>query len=88
MIIATAYRPCSSQGPSTAWMQQWVLLRQAGLKNLNLIQEFYNDLDTQLQEWRQSGYEILLMMDANENIGSKPGGLTSIMGKAGLVDLI
>jgi hypothetical protein len=26
MIIATAYRPCVSQGPNTAWIQQWSLL--------------------------------------------------------------
>jgi hypothetical protein len=26
IVIITAYHPCKSQGPSTAWMQQWVLL--------------------------------------------------------------
>jgi hypothetical protein len=61
LIIITAYRPCASQGPSTAWMQQWVLLREAGQKSPDPIKQFYNDLHEQLSEWKQQGSEILLM---------------------------
>jgi hypothetical protein len=33
MIIVTAYRPCISNGPTTAWMQQGTLLREEGIMN-------------------------------------------------------
>jgi hypothetical protein len=88
MVIITAYRPCATQGPQTAWMQQWVLLRESGAKNPDPIQTFYHDLESQLQEWREQGIEILLLIDANEHIGEKPGGLTSIIGKLEMADLV
>jgi endonuclease/exonuclease/phosphatase family metal-dependent hydrolase len=83
-----AYQPCSSQGPSTAWMQQWVLLRESGIKNPNPIQTFYHDLEEQLLQWISKGYAIILMIDTNENVGDKPGGITTIIGKTGLQDLV
>jgi hypothetical protein len=39
-------------------------------------------------QWKEEGKEILLLIDANEPVGEKPDGLTSIIGKAGLTDLI
>jgi hypothetical protein len=71
-----------------SFMQQWVLLRESGAKNPDPIQTFYHDLESQLQEWREQGSEILLLIDANEHIGEKPGGLTSIMGKLEMADLV
>jgi hypothetical protein len=88
IIIAMAYQPCSSQGPSTAWMQQWVILRESGIRNPNPIQKFYHNLEEQLLQWTAKGHEIILMIDANKNIGDKPGGLTTIIGKTGLQDLV
>lgn len=32
ITFITAYRPCYSQGPSTSWMQQWILLRNLDAK--------------------------------------------------------
>jgi hypothetical protein len=69
-------------------MQQWVILRESGEKNPDPIKHFYQDIQKQLQEWKQQGSEILLMIDANEQIGEKPGGLTSVMGKLGLTELV
>jgi hypothetical protein len=87
LIIATAYRPCVSTGPSTAWMQQWLFLRDAGDRAPDPIKSFYKDLEETITEWKNKDYNILLMMDANELIGEKPGGITSIIGKTGLTDL-
>jgi hypothetical protein len=88
LVIITAYRPCVSNGPTTSWMQQWTLLREEGLQNPDPIKIFYTDLDEQLTTWRDAGYEIILLIDANETIGDKPSRLTSIIGKNGLTDLI
>jgi hypothetical protein len=88
MIIATAYRPCIGQGPNTAWIQQWSMLREVGDKNPDPIKYFYTDLEKQITEWKQQGSEVLIMIDANEHIGEKPGGLTTLFGKMEMTDLI
>jgi exonuclease III len=88
IVIITAYRPCVSQGPSTAWMQQWTLLRESGKTKPDPIKSFYNDLEKFLLHWKKQHYEIILMMDANKMIGDKPGGLATILGKIGLINII
>jgi hypothetical protein len=67
---------------------QWTLLHQKGRKNPDLIQHCYNDLEETLINWENSGYEIILMIDANELIGCSPGGLTLLLGKVGISDLL
>jgi hypothetical protein len=88
LIIITAYRPCKASGPMTSWMQQWSLLRESGIKSPDPIKWFYQDLSAELQAWTNKGYEILLMMDANEHIGEKPGGIGKIVSTFKLTDLI
>jgi hypothetical protein len=88
IIIVSAYRPCVSQGPTTAWMQQWTLLRESGRIKPDPIKKFYEDLEKFLSHWKSQHCEIILMMDANETIGDKPGGLATILGKIGLIDII
>lgn len=88
LIIITAYRPCASRGINTAWMQQWSIIREAGETNPDPIALFYSDLDSQLQKWKEMNYEMIMLIDANERIGEKPGGLTAVMGRAGLIDLV
>jgi hypothetical protein len=88
IIIITTYHPYASQGSTTAWMQQWILLRETGIKQSDPIKNFYEDLENFLLHWKKQDYEIILMMDANETIGDKPGRLAPIMGRIGLIDLI
>jgi hypothetical protein len=88
LVIVTAYRPCVTHGPTTAWIQQWTLLREEGRTNPDPVKIFYQDLTAQLDQWTQKGYEIILMLDANETIGEKPGGLNSMIRQAKLTDLI
>lgn len=87
IIIITAYRPCTSQGPSTSWVQQWFLLHEEGEANLDPIKSSYMDIEKQLLQRRERGHKIILMINVNELIGN-PGGFTSIIAKVGLTDLI
>jgi hypothetical protein len=87
LVIATAYRPCKAFGPSTAWMQQWSILREKGIKNPDPIKAFYDDLSVELTTWTQEGCEIILMLDANEPLGERPGGLGKLVGSHSLIDL-
>jgi hypothetical protein len=74
MYVVTAYRPCATHGPTTAWIQQWLLLKEEGRANPDPVKEFYKDITEQIKKWKGSNAEILLLMDANETIGDKPGG--------------
>jgi hypothetical protein len=57
-------------------------------KHPDPIKIFDKDLTDILLSWKHKGYEILLMIDANEDIGNKPGGMGQVIHKAGLLDLI
>jgi hypothetical protein len=87
LIIITAYRPCKAFGPTTVWMQQWSLLREQGIKNPDPIKLFYEDLSKELTKWISTGMEIILMLDANEPLGERPGGLSNLVGRHSLIDL-
>jgi hypothetical protein len=75
LAIITAYKPCKTTGPNTAWTQQWLILRERQ-KEPDPIAEFNKDLQNVLQRWRAADTEIILLIDANEEIGLKPGGLS------------
>jgi hypothetical protein len=60
-------------------MQQWTLLRESGMKDPDPIKIFYTDLEKFLAGWIAKGTEIILMLDANETIGEKPGGLATVI---------
>jgi hypothetical protein len=87
LVIITAYRPCKAYGPATAWMQQWSLLQGQGVQNPDPIKCFYDDLSAELAKWRSEGAEIILMLDANEPLGDRPGGLGNLVGQHSLIDL-
>jgi hypothetical protein len=88
LVIITAYRPCKTSGPSTSWMQQWSLLRESGTRSPDPIKTFYQDLDLEIQKWTKQGHEILLMMDANEYIGERLGGIGQLIHKNKMIDLV
>jgi hypothetical protein len=86
-VIVTAYKPIKMQGPHTAWSQQWILLREHQ-RDPDPIKCFCNDLTKELQKWTTQGYDILLMIDTNEDVGSSPGGMSSVIASAGLFNPI
>jgi hypothetical protein len=69
-------------------MQQWSLLREAGIRSPDPIKCFYQDLTKELEKWTTAGHEIILMIDANEHMGEKAGGTGSLVSKFQLMDLI
>lgn len=78
----------AKDGPTTAWHQQWSTLRMQGNANPDPRQAFLDDLDTFLTTLRlDKKHEILLMLDANENVHDKNSKLHSLMLKHELVDL-
>jgi hypothetical protein len=87
LAVITAYKPCKTDGPTTAWTQQWILLRE-NQKDPDPGKEFCKDLNELLHQWRSKDYEIILMINANEEIGASPGGLGQILAKNGLYDII
>jgi hypothetical protein len=87
LVVITAYKPCKTTGPNTTWTQQWLILRERQ-RHPDPLKEFCNDLDKELQKWKENKHEIILMLDANEEIGRKPGGLGQIIAKNGLFDVM
>jgi hypothetical protein len=86
VVIITAYRPCKSTGPQTAWTQQWLLLQEKQ-QQPDPIKEFDRDLDAEIRKWLHNGHEIILMIDTNEEIGYKPGGINAVISKSGLYNI-
>jgi hypothetical protein len=69
-------------------MQQWLLLWEGGITHPDPIKIFYKDISAQMKQWRETGAEILLLIDANESMGERPGGLNQMIREIGLTDLI
>jgi hypothetical protein len=87
LVVITAYRPCKTTGPNTTWTQQWLLLRENKL-DPDPIKEFYKYLDSELQKWKNNNYEIIVQIDANEEIGRNPGGLGKVLSGNGLFNIV
>jgi hypothetical protein len=69
-------------------MQQWSLLRETGIKSPDPIKIFYDDLSTEISNWKTKGYDIILMLNANEAMGDRTNKLGTLVGKHELEDLI
>jgi hypothetical protein len=77
------------EGVTRKFFTHRILHRKTGIKQPDPIKNFYEDLEKFLLHWKKQDYEIILMMDANETIGDKPGGWAPIMGRIiGLINLI
>jgi hypothetical protein len=87
LVVITAYKPCKTTGPNTAWTQQWLVLRE-NQQHPDPQKEFCSDLDKELKKWKENKHEIILMLDANEEIGGKPGGLGQVVANNGLYDVM
>jgi hypothetical protein len=87
LVIVTAYKPIKMQGPQTAWSQQWILLWEQQ-RDPDPIKCFCNDLTKELTKWTTQGYDILLMINANNDVRSKPSGMSSVIESAGLASIL
>ena len=74
MCLVTAYQPCVTDPthPISVYQQQQQVLCLQGQEDHLSVVAFQEELCAQLREWRESGDAILLMVDANEHVGTSP----------------
>jgi len=89
-IIVSAYRVCKQDcdiTTNTAMAQQTRLLLQHGNTSPNPRQQFISDLITQVKVWRQQGKEVLIGMDANEDVDSMKSHISCLFAETDLIDI-
>ena len=91
LVMITAYRVCnghiSTSGASTAFHQQWHLLRLAGHLKPNPREAFISDLTAAIKTWQSAGTEIILGGDFNECLCDTPDGIRHLVTQCNLVDI-
>lgn len=74
VLVITAYRVCQqitdNPGPHTSFSQQFIALREQGVKNPNPRRQILTDLTSLIHSHRLRGFRPVLMMDANGALGS------------------
>jgi len=89
-IIVSAYQVCKQEFDSTtntATAEQTCLLLQNGATNPNPRQQFITDLIKQVKEWCQQGKEVLIGMDANEDVDNTKSHISRIFMETDLIDV-
>jgi len=71
----------------TATAQQMRILLQQGIKQPNLQQQFLMDLIQQIWQWQTQYKEVLIGMDANENVDDPNSKIAQIFDKTDLIDV-
>jgi hypothetical protein len=91
LVVITAYRVCtgniSTSGSSTAFPQQWHLMRLAGELNPQPRNKFITDLSAEIRKWQDSGADIILGGDFNERLVETKDGLAQLVTDCGLADV-
>ena len=69
VIVVVAYRVCQEKtnapGPHTAYQQQYIAMRDAGIRDPNPRRQILKDIQALIQEKRSNGYRPILLIDAN-----------------------
>lgn len=72
LIVVTVYRvgqkAGTDAGDNTAYMREYVAMREAGIKKPDPRNRILDDVSDLLKEWGQLGYHPLIMIDANSKI--------------------
>ena len=92
LIIICGYRCCKDQriehvGESTSFSQQYSLLRQKGVEKPDPQGQFIIDLKKFVQEKLNESCEILLCLNANEEMISKNSTIKEMSMRLGLYDI-
>jgi len=90
LIVASAYRVCPQPFDATsmtATAQQTRLLLQHGVPQPNPRQQFVTDIISQVRQWRDQKKEVLLGMDANENVDDPNSKIARLFDETDLIDL-
>ena len=90
ILVITTYRfgqvKGTKAGPNTAYMQQWVEMRNRGELSPDLRNSILHDITILINEWAKQGYHPLIMIDVNAT--SEEKGLEAFIEQHGLFDLI
>jgi len=89
-MLISAYQVCTQQFDATAntvTAQQTRLLQQQGIKTPNPKKQFVTDLIALIKTWIHDGKDILLGMDANEDVDNLGSHITRLFTETGLIDL-
>ncbi|KAI2495319.1 hypothetical protein MHU86_19218 [Fragilaria crotonensis] len=91
IVIVSAYQPVTDKvqaGQITVAAQHYNLLTSSQDKLTSPRAAFCRDLLLYLKECASHGYQIVLVGDFNEVLGSEPDGLVKIMNALSLIDLM
>jgi hypothetical protein len=69
--VITAYRPCKSRGLTSTYMQQRRILDAKKINQCPRTQ-MLDDLLNAIKAWHESGEQIILMIDLNDDIHDSP----------------
>jgi len=90
IMMISAYRVCNQQFDATSntvTAQQTRIMQQNGVRTPNPKQQFITDLIDLIKSWMQAGKEVLIGMDANEDVDSPRSKITRLFTETGLIDL-
>jgi len=90
IMLLSAYRVCTQQFDATAntvTAQQTRLLQQQGIKTPNPKKQFVTNLIALIKTWIHAGKDILLGMDANEDVDNPHSHITQLFTETRLIDL-
>ena len=91
LYVICAYRVCdqniSQIGVETAYAQQHYMMALENIQNSNPRQLFIDDLTQAIKEWQSDNSEVIVVLDANKQIGKPTAGITSLMRDCKMIDL-
>ena len=92
LIVICGYRCCYGQrmnnvGITTSYAQHFCLLRSKGYKDPNPQDQFITDLSKFIAEKIKADYEVLVCMDANEEMTDRNSKVKEMTLRVGLHDL-
>jgi hypothetical protein len=90
IMIITGYRCVqNSSGDTSIWNQEKIFMRdRQSRQSPHPRKQFIKDLITFINDKRSVNHDIMLNLDANENLGKEMQGISKLMRECGLVDLL
>jgi len=88
--VISTYRICAQEFGTTsniATAQQTRILQQLGNTSPNPRKQFICNLIQQIQDWRTTGKEVILSMDANKDIDHPQSDIMHLFNETDLIDL-
>jgi hypothetical protein len=90
ITIVCAYQVvniCGTSGPTTAYTQQLLMIKQQQRVDQRPGREFQKDIRFFLQSKINNGHKIALCGDLNEELGSTAGGMSQVATHLSLIDI-